>query len=93
MPRHAEPDWTGAAPRTAAGSAVERPSGLVVDVLAEAGHPVVPIHPNMEGVPAPLPGRGRQERRRGCLRHPAILRALARGRSDPTPRRGALKAA
>jgi transposase len=26
--------------------AIERPSGLVVDVLVEAGHPVVPIHPN-----------------------------------------------
>jgi transposase len=26
--------------------AIERPSGLVVDTLMEAGHPVVPIHPN-----------------------------------------------
>jgi transposase len=26
--------------------AIERPSGLVVDLLIEAGHPVVPIHPN-----------------------------------------------
>jgi transposase len=26
--------------------AIERPSGLVVDTLAAAGHPVVPIHPN-----------------------------------------------
>lgn len=26
--------------------ALERPSGLVVDTLVEAGHPVVPIHPN-----------------------------------------------
>lgn len=26
--------------------ALERPSGLVVDALVEAGHPVVPIHPN-----------------------------------------------
>lgn len=26
--------------------AIERPSGLVVDTLTEAGHPVVPIHPN-----------------------------------------------
>lgn len=26
--------------------AVERPSGLIVDALAAAGHPVVPIHPN-----------------------------------------------
>lgn len=27
--------------------AIERPSGLIVDALAEAGHPVVPIHPNI----------------------------------------------
>jgi transposase len=27
--------------------AVERPSGLLVDTLVEAGHPVVPIHPNV----------------------------------------------
>lgn len=27
--------------------AIERPSGLIVDVLVEAGHPVVPIHPNV----------------------------------------------
>jgi transposase len=26
--------------------AIERPSGLIVDALVEAGHPVVPIHPN-----------------------------------------------
>ena len=26
--------------------AIERPGGLVVDTLVEAGHPVVPIHPN-----------------------------------------------
>lgn len=26
--------------------AVERPSGLIIDTLVEAGHPVVPIHPN-----------------------------------------------
>ena len=26
--------------------AIERPSGLVVDILMDAGHPVVPIHPN-----------------------------------------------
>ncbi|WP_309663471.1 hypothetical protein [Tabrizicola sp.] len=25
---------------------VERPSGLIVDALVAAGHPVVPIHPN-----------------------------------------------
>lgn len=27
--------------------AIERPSGLVVDALVEAGHPVIPIHPNV----------------------------------------------
>jgi transposase len=27
--------------------AIERPSGIVVDTLAAAGHPVVPIHPNV----------------------------------------------
>jgi transposase len=27
--------------------AIERPSGLIVDALAEAGHPVIPIHPNV----------------------------------------------
>src|SRR6266851_3233840 len=26
--------------------AIERPNGLLVDTLIEAGHPVVPIHPN-----------------------------------------------
>lgn len=27
--------------------AIERPSGLLVDALVDAGHPVVPIHPNV----------------------------------------------
>lgn len=27
--------------------AIERPTGLLVDTLVEAGHPVVPIHPNV----------------------------------------------
>lgn len=27
--------------------AIERPSGLIVDTLVSAGHPVVPIHPNV----------------------------------------------
>jgi len=27
--------------------AIERPSGLLVDTLAAAGHPIVPIHPNV----------------------------------------------
>lgn len=27
--------------------AVERPSGLLIDSLVEAGHPIVPVHPNM----------------------------------------------
>jgi transposase len=34
------------APPHAIPIAIERPSGLVVDTLVEAGHPVVPIHPN-----------------------------------------------
>jgi transposase len=28
-------------------TAIERPSGLIVDLLLEAGYPVVPIHPNI----------------------------------------------
>jgi len=27
--------------------AIERPSGLIVDTLVQAGHPVIPIHPNV----------------------------------------------
>jgi hypothetical protein len=27
--------------------AIERPTGLIVDSLVDAGHPVVPIHPNV----------------------------------------------
>ena len=27
--------------------AIERPSGLIVDALVAAGHPVMPIHPNV----------------------------------------------
>jgi transposase len=27
--------------------AIERPSGLIIDALVEAGHPVVPMHPNV----------------------------------------------
>ena len=27
--------------------AIERPSGLIVDALVKAGHPVIPIHPNV----------------------------------------------
>ena len=27
--------------------AIERPSGLIVEALIQAGHPVVPIHPNV----------------------------------------------
>jgi len=34
------------APPSELSIAIERPSGLVVDTLVEAGHPVVPIHPN-----------------------------------------------
>jgi transposase len=35
------------APPAALPVAIERPSGLVVDALVAAGHPVVPIHPNI----------------------------------------------
>ncbi|CAH0177367.1 IS110 family transposase [Roseomonas sp. CECT 9278] len=35
------------APPAALPIAIERPSGLVVDALVAAGHPVVPIHPNI----------------------------------------------
>jgi transposase len=35
------------APAAALPIAIERPSGLIVDALIEAGHPVVPIHPNV----------------------------------------------
>src|ERR1700688_1981118 len=34
------------APAAELAIAIERPSGLVVDTLIAAGHPVVPIHPN-----------------------------------------------
>ena len=36
----------GLAPAAEVPVAIERPSGLLVDTLIEAGHPVVPIHPN-----------------------------------------------
>jgi transposase len=35
------------APSEAIPVAIERPSGLIVDALVDAGHPVVPIHPNV----------------------------------------------
>ena len=35
------------APADAIPVAIERPSGLIVDTLVDAGHPVVPIHPNV----------------------------------------------
>lgn len=35
------------APAAELAVAIERPSGLLVDTLVEAGHPVVPIHPNV----------------------------------------------
>jgi len=36
----------GIAPPSELSLAIERPSGLVVDTLVEAGHPVIPVHPN-----------------------------------------------
>ena len=35
------------APAGAIPIAIERPSGLIVEALSEAGHPVVPLHPNV----------------------------------------------
>ena len=44
--------------------AIERPSGLLVDALIEAGFTVVPIHPNaVKATPPALPQPRRQERR------------------------------
>lgn len=37
----------GVAPPAELPIAIERPTGLLVDTLVEAGHPVVPIHPNV----------------------------------------------
>src|SRR3954468_1280423 len=37
----------GVAPPAGLPVAIERPSGLIVDALVAAGHPVVPIHPNV----------------------------------------------
>lgn len=37
----------GIAPPELLPVAIERPSGLLVDTLLEAGHPIVPVHPNM----------------------------------------------
>lgn len=35
------------APRAELPIAIERPSGLIVDTLIDAGYPIVPIHPNV----------------------------------------------
>jgi transposase len=40
-------ELTRIAPAAELPVAIERPSGVVVDTLIEAGHPVVPIHPNV----------------------------------------------
>lgn len=39
--------------------AIERPSGLVVERLLEAGHPVVPVHPNAFNATRPRWGASR----------------------------------
>src|SRR5215204_7535492 len=44
--------------------AIERPSGLVVDRLLAAGHPVIPIHPNAFHAARPL-GCSRSQVRSG----------------------------
>lgn len=41
--------------------AIERPSGLVVERLLEAGHPVVPIHPNAFNAARPRWGASRSK--------------------------------
>ena len=54
--------------------AIERPSGLLVDTLVDAGFPVVPIHPNVvKASTASLLRRARQDRsrRRVHARRPA----------------------
>jgi hypothetical protein len=52
--------------------AIERPSGLLVDRLVEAGHPLVPIHPNV------VPDRflGRPAGRVIALRLARAIRAM-----------------
>ena len=72
--------------------AIERPSGLIVDALVEAGYPVVPIHPNVvKATPAALPQPRRQERclgrvpagRPAAHRRPSLPAAGAAVRRDP----------
>ena len=55
--------------------AIERPSGLIVDALVEAGHQVFPIHPN--AVKARARGIYQAARARGCD-HTHAIRILAR---------------
>jgi len=47
--------------RGALAIAIERPSGVLVDTLVQAGFEVVPIHPNVESLPPPVFRRRRQE--------------------------------
>ena len=49
--------------------AIERPSGLVVDTLVAAGHPVVPIHPNVVKASRPRyrAAGGKDDRGDACL--------------------------
>ena len=44
--------------------AIERPTGLLADTLVEAGHPVIPIHPNVVKACRPRyrAARGKSER-------------------------------
>jgi len=61
--------------------AIERPDGRLVDLLLEAGHPLVPVKPNADqGLAGRRGAVGRQvrrRRRRGDRRVPAAARAQA----------------
>jgi hypothetical protein len=61
--------------------AIERPDGRLVDLLLEAGHPVVPVKPNaIKAWRGALGRQVRRRRRRGDRRVPAAARAQAAGR-------------
>ena len=70
--------------------AIERPSGIVVDSLVKAGHPVVPIHPNAVKAGRPryrVADMLRTDAHRFMPLRPQsdairALRALVRGRDD-----------
>jgi hypothetical protein len=69
--------------------AIERPSGLIVDVLVEAGHPVVPIHPNVVKAARPLPQPRTTAAMPICSPTSCAPTAIASDRSSPPPMRSA----